>query len=105
MPVVCDQGQEPVLGEAAEIAGRDSLGNTNSSGDATSRSTGVNGYVRKDCEIMAAPTLPQIITEQPGCTDTEAQGPWIDMCSPLPAPSAGRIDAVTQADRIAGFGR
>lgn len=95
-PVVCDQNQEPALGESAEVASRQAHGNANGSGDATSHSTRVRGHVRKDCEDLAVPALQQILTEQPGRTDAEAQG-----CGQ----SARRIGAVTRTDRSVGFGR
>lgn len=74
MVVVLEQDHETLLGESTEVASHDAFGCTDGSSDGTDITTGVGGDVCEHHYVLAVLALHQVLTEKPGCADTEAQG-------------------------------
>jgi hypothetical protein len=68
-----DEHQEPIVSEPVEVAGHDAFGSTNGSGNLPGCGSGVRRDVREDHSITAVAGLHQVLAEQPGRTDAEAQ--------------------------------
>lgn len=70
---VRDDHQEPVVGESVEVAGHDSFGSTNGSGNVPRCGSGMHRDVREDRSIAAVAALYQVLAEQPSRADAETQ--------------------------------